>query len=148
MNQQTMNFEPRTMPLLPLRGLIVFPQMLLTFDVERPASLAAINMANRGDHLIFLSAQKDISVDVPEEKDIYSVGTVCRIRQQLRGGHGGCRLMVEGLYRARALSMDTDSKGYTALLEPYDDKPERISPQRRESASMCLPARRFWRSGA
>ena len=133
MNQQTMNFEPRTMPLLPLRGLIVFPQMLLTFDVERPASLAAINMANRGDHLIFLSAQKDISVDVPEEKDIYSVGTVCRIRQQLRGGHGGCRLMVEGLYRARALSMDTDSKGYTALLEPYDDKPERISPQRREA---------------
>ena len=133
MNQQTMNFEPRTMPLLPLRGLIVFPQMLLTFDVERPASLAAINMANRGDHLIFLSAQKDVSVDVPEEKDIYSVGTVCRIRQQLRGGHGGCRLMVEGLYRARALSMDTDSKGYTALLEPYDDKPERISPQRREA---------------
>ncbi len=133
MNQQNMNVEPRTFPLLPLRGLIVFPQMLLTFDVERPASLAAISMANHGDHLIFLSAQKDISVDVPQEKDIYAVGTVCRIRQQLRGGHGGCRLMVEGLYRARALSMDTDSKGYTALLEPLDDKPERVSPQRREA---------------
>ena len=133
MNQQTMNFEPRTLPLLPLRGLIVFPQMLLTFDVERSASLGAINAANRGDHLIFLAAQKDISVDVPEEKDIYSVGTVCRIRQQLRGGHGGCRLMVEGLYRARAISMDTDSKGYTALLEPLDDKTERISPARREA---------------
>ena len=133
MNQQTMKYEPRTLPLLPLRGLIVFPQMLLTFDVERPASLAAIQMANHGDHLIFLSAQKDISVDLPQEKDIYSVGTVCRIRQQLRGGHGGCRLMVEGLYRAHAISMDTDSKGYTVLLEPLDDKPERISPQRREA---------------
>ncbi len=133
MSQQTINFESRTMPLLPLRGLIVFPQMLLTFDVERSASLGAINAANRGDHLIFLAAQKDISVDVPEEKDIYAVGTVCRIRQQLRGGHGGCRLMVEGLFRARAVSMDTDSKGYTALLEPLDDKPERISPARREA---------------
>ena len=130
---QTTKTEPRTMPLLPLRGLIVFPQMLLTFDVERPASLAAINNANRGDHLIFLSAQKDISVDVPLEKDIYSVGTVCRIRQQLRGGHGGCRLMVEGLYRARAISMDTDSSGYSAVLEPFDDRPERISAPRREA---------------
>lgn len=130
---QTTKHEPKTMPLLPLRGLIVFPQMLLTFDVERPASLAAINNANRGDHLIFLSAQKDISVDVPLEKDIYSVGTVCRIRQQLRGGLGGCRLMVEGLYRARAISMDTDSSGYSAVLEPFDDRPERISAPRREA---------------
>ena len=133
MNTDNMNHEHRVLPLLPLRGLIVFPQMLLTFDVERPASLAAINAANRGDHLIFLSAQKDIAVDVPQEKDIYSVGTVCRIRQQLRGGHAGCRLMVEGLYRAHAVSMDTDSNGYSAVLEPLDDKPERISSARREA---------------
>lgn len=133
MDHDTMNLERRALPLLPLRGLIVFPQMLLTFDVERPASLAAINAANRGDHLIFLSAQKDIAVDVPQEKDIYSVGTVCRIRQQLRGGHAGCRLMVEGLYRARAVSMDTDSNGYSAVLEALDDKPERISAPRREA---------------
>ena len=125
--------ELRTLPLLPLRGLLVFPQMLLTFDVERPASLAAIAAANRGDHLIFLSAQKDIAVDVPQEKDIYSVGTVCRIRQQLRGAHAGCRLMVEGLFRARAISMDTDSKGYTAVLERLEDRPERLSASRREA---------------
>ncbi len=125
--------ELRTLPLLPLRGLLVFPQMLLTFDVERPASLAAIAAANRGDHLIFLSAQKDIAVDVPQEKDIYSVGTVCRIRQQLRGAHAGCRLMVEGLFRARAISMDTDSKGYTAVLQRLEDRPERLSASRREA---------------
>ena len=123
----------RHMPLLPLRGLIVFPQMLLTFDVERQASLGAISAANKGDHLIFLSAQKDISVDLPREKDIYAVGTVCRIRQQLRGNHGGCRLMVEGLYRAKAVSMDTDDKGYSALLEIYEDKQERLSAVRREA---------------
>ena len=133
MNNEYTRNDLKTMPLLPLRGLIVFPQMLLTFDVERPASLAAIQAANNGDHLIFLSAQKDISVDVPQEKDIYAVGTVCRIRQQLRSGHGGCRLMVEGLYRAQAVSMDTDSKGYTARLLLLDDRPERISAPRREA---------------
>ncbi len=133
MNRQKPHPELKNLPLLPLRGLLVFPQMLLTFDVERPASLAAISAANRADHLIFLSAQKDISVDVPQEEDIYSVGTVCRIRQQIRGGHGGCRLMVEGLYRARAVSMDTDSKGYSALVEYYDDRPDRISSVRREA---------------
>ena len=125
--------KTRTLPLLPLRGLIVFPQMLLTFDVERPASLAAISAAGRGEHLIFLSAQKDISVDVPREKDIYSVGTVCRIRQQLRGAHSGCRLMVEGLYRAKALVINTEGKYATALLEPLESRPERISSARREA---------------
>ena len=134
MNQQTMNFEPRTMPLLPLRGLIVFPQMLLTFDVERPASLAAINMANRGDHLIFLSAQKDISVDVPEEKDIYSVGTVCKIRQQLRQPRGSMsRVMVEGLFRARLILMKTDPKGFSAVLEPMPDQEEHVASARMEA---------------
>ncbi|MBR3293563.1 MAG: endopeptidase La [Oscillospiraceae bacterium] len=123
----------RTIPLLALRGLIIFPQMLLTFDVERAASLAAISAANKGDHLIFLSAQKDISVDVPLEKDIYAVGTVCRIRQQIRGGRAGCRLMVEGLYRARAISMDTDGKGYAAVIEPLEEKAERLSAARREA---------------
>ena len=68
--------ESRIMPLLPLRGLSVFPGMLLTFDVERSASVAALDASVRADHLIFLAAQKDIATDVPEEKDIYHVGTV------------------------------------------------------------------------
>ena len=102
------------MPMLPLRGLSVFPGMLLTFDVERSASVAAVNTAVRTDHLIFLAAQRDISVDVPEEKDIYRVGTVCRIRQQLRAGNGGCRVMVEGLYRAETESIDTGCLLYTS----------------------------------
>ena len=121
------------MPMLPLRGLSVFPGMLLTFDVERSASVAAVNTAVRTDHLIFLAAQRDISVDVPEEKDIYRVGTVCRIRQQLRAGNGGCRVMVEGLYRAETESIDTGAKGYTATVRALDDRPERVSAARKEA---------------
>ena len=93
------------MPMLALRGLHIFPGMMLTFDVERPASVASLGMASNLDQQIFLAAQKDLSSDMPEEDGIYHVGTVCRIRQQLRQPRGSiCRVMVEGLYRAEALS--------------------------------------------
>ena len=135
----TMENEIRTLPMLPLRGLSVFPAMLLTFDVERNASVAALDAAVRGDHLIFLAAQKDIATDVPEEKDIYHVGTVCRVRQQLRQPHSSCRVMVEGLYRAEALSMDTEGKGYSAQVTRLDDKPEKVSAVRKEAlVRSCL----------
>ncbi|MCR5843220.1 MAG: endopeptidase La [Oscillospiraceae bacterium] len=122
------------MPLLALRGLHVFPGMLLTFDVERPASIAALNNAVRADQLIFLAAQKDLGADLPKEEEIYAVGTVCRIRQQLRQPRGNiCRVMVEGIYRARAESMNCDPKAYYAYIEPWEDKAERVSPERTEA---------------
>ena len=136
----TMENEIRTLPMLPLRGLSVFPAMLLSFDVERNASVAALDAAVRGDHLIFLAAQKDIATDVPEEKDIYHVGTVCRVRQQLRQPRSSsCRVMVEGLYRAEAISMDTEGKGYSAQVTRLDDKPEKVSAVRKEAlVRSCL----------
>ena len=78
------NFEfsaRRNMPVLPLRGLSIFPGMLLNFDVERPMSAAALNFAMNADQILFLAAQKEISKDVPFVDDIYRVGTVCRVRQ-------------------------------------------------------------------
>ena len=135
----TMENEIRTLPMLPLRGLSVFPAMLLSFDVERNASVAALDAAVRGDHLIFLAAQKDVATDVPEEKDIYHVGTVCRVRQQLRQPHSSCRVMVEGLYRAEAISMDTEGKVYSAQVTRLDDKPEKLSAVRKEAlVRSCL----------
>lgn len=126
--------ETIMMPMLALRGLSVFPGMLLTFDVERPASVAALDMAVKADQIIFLAAQKDLTADMPEEKDIYHVGSVCRIRQQLRQtSNGVCRVMVEGLYRAEALEMRTEVKGYAALVRPLPDKAERVSSERMEA---------------
>ena len=127
-------YEYVKLPLLALRGLHVFPGMLLTFDVERQASIGALNAALKNDQLIFLSAQKDLTADMPQENEIYSIGTVCRIRQQLRQPRGSiCRVMVEGLYRARAVSVHCDPKGYSAHVETVEDKNERINPDRREA---------------
>ena len=126
--------EMDKLPLLALRGLHVFPGMLLTFDVERPASIAALNAAVRCDQLIFLSAQKDLTADLPQEDDIFSVGTVCRIKQQLRQPRGSlCRVMVEGLYRAKAESMQCDPKGYYAWVERQEDRKERVASERMEA---------------
>ena len=126
--------QTRTFPLLALRGLHVFPEMLLTFDVERTASIGALGMAAKSGQLIFLAAQKSLTADMPQEEDIYQVGTVCRIRQQLRQPRGNvCRVMVEGLYRARFLTVNADPKGYTAEIVPLPDKDERVSAARREA---------------
>ena len=126
--------ENLLIPMMALRGLNIFPEMLMTFDVERQASIGSLSAALQADHLIFLAAQKDIACDVPEEKDIYRVGTVCRIRQQLRQPRGNmCRVMVEGIYRAEALTVNTDPDGYTALIRPLNDLTERVSEAKKEA---------------
>ncbi len=122
------------MPLLALRGLSVFPGMLLTFDVERPSSIGALDMAAKSDQLIFLATQKNLTADMPEEDDIYHIGTICRIRQQLRQPKGNvCRVMVEGICRAEAVSIDTEPKGYLAEVSRLYDKDERVSEAKIEA---------------
>ena len=81
---QNKKIPDRAMAILPLRGLNIFPGMLLSFDVERPISLAALNYAQNSDQEIFLITQKDISNDMPELNDLYEYGVVCRIRQLVR----------------------------------------------------------------
>ena len=128
------SIQTKTLPMLALRGLHVFPDMLLTFDVERQASVGALAMAAKYGQLIFLSTQKNLTADLPQEEDIYQVGTVCRIRQQLRQPRSSvCRVMVEGLYRAKYLSVNPDPKGYTAEIIPLPDKEERVSAARKEA---------------
>ena len=121
----------QSMPMIALRGLNVFPGMMLSFDVERENSLGALDVAVKGNRNIFLAAQKDISVDIPEEKDIYSVGVVCRIKQQLRQPRSStCRVMVEGLYRAKAIHINTGGKYNSAEVEEMPDKTERVGEER------------------
>ncbi|MBP5169489.1 MAG: LON peptidase substrate-binding domain-containing protein, partial [Oscillospiraceae bacterium] len=123
-----------SVPMIALRGPSIFPQMLLTLDIERRVSVAALNNANRFERTVFIAAQRDPLVDIPEEKDLYRIGVVCRIRQLLQQpGASVCRVMLEGLYRASAEEMHLDPKGYTAVLVPLEDLPERVSETRKEA---------------
>ena len=119
------------LPMIALRGLTMFPDVILTFDVEREPSLRALEMSVIGNRDIFLVAQKNVAVDVPEEIDMYSVGVVCRVKQQIRQPQSSIRrVTVEGLYRARAEHMVLTGRAYTADMTPLPDKEERVSEDR------------------
>ncbi len=90
-----------TMPTLALRGLTVYPKMMVHFDVGREASIKALEEAMSSNKPIFLVAQKDIRVEAPDMNQLFSVGTVSVVRQILRLPGKSIRVMVEGQYRAR-----------------------------------------------
>ncbi|MCI8808751.1 MAG: endopeptidase La [Oscillibacter sp.] len=96
MELMTMNI-----PVLALRGLTVFPHMNLTFDVERRISITALERAMEADQNVFLVTQREIGVELPEEEDLFEMGTVAHIRQVLRLSPNSVRVIVEGLRRAR-----------------------------------------------
>jgi len=117
--------EPTTMnmPVLALRGLTVFPHMNLTFDVERPISIAALERAMEGEQDIFLVTQREIGVELPEEKDLYQIGTVSHVRQILRMSSGSARVMVEGRRRARLRRLWQTSPYLQANVEELPEEP-------------------------
>ncbi len=88
-------------PAISLRGLVVFPAMVLHFDVGRERSVKALKAAAEGSGRIFLVAQKDASLTEPELSDIYEVGVIAEVRQILTTPDGSTRVLVEGLSRAR-----------------------------------------------
>ena len=92
-----------TIPAISLRGLVIFPSMVLHFDVGRERSVAALKAAAAGDGKIFLVAQKDAGDTDPTSENIYSVGVVAEIRQLLSTPDGSTRVLVEGLYRAKTV---------------------------------------------
>ena len=87
-------------PVLPLRGVVVFPKMMLHLDVGRKKSINAINFAMNNDRLIFCSAQFDASISDPEVTDLYQMGVVAKVIQVVKQPDNTIRVVLEGLYRA------------------------------------------------
>ena len=94
-----------TMPVIALRGLTVFPNVLIHFEVARDASVKALEEAITAGSSVFLVGQKDISIEAPEQKDLYTVGTISNIRQILRMPGDNVRVMVEGQKRGRLVQI-------------------------------------------
>ena len=92
---------PGEMPFLAMRGLVVFPKQSVHFEVGRLKSAKALEQAMQNDRMIFLVAQKDITVEDPVAKDLYKIGTVAKIKQILNGHDNTLRVLVTGMYRAR-----------------------------------------------
>lgn len=114
--------EPQIYPLLPLRGMMIFPYMIINFDVGRARSLAAVELANRKDRKIFLVAQRDENIQSPELSDLYDMGTVAEIKQVMRLPNGGGRVVVEGLSKGRLLQLTHEADFDLVAVQPEQDR--------------------------
>ena len=109
------------LPVLPLRGLMVFPHMVLHFDVGRKKSLAALESALVEDQRVFLVCQLDAGEEDPQMDDLYAVGTVSRVKQVLKLPGDNVRVLVEGSYRARLTGLSQENGYLMADVRPMLD---------------------------
>jgi ATP-dependent Lon protease len=112
-------------PLLPLRGLLVYPTMVLHLDVGREKSVQALEKAMVDDSLIFLTTQKEVSIDEPLEDDLYKMGTLTKVKQMLKLPNGTIRVLVEGLKRAEIVTFFEEDDHYSVEIKTYEDPVEK-----------------------
>ncbi len=112
-----------TIPVLALRGLTVFPQLMLHFDVGRAASIQALEEAMGENREIFLVTQRDLTVENPAQRDLYAIGTIADVKQILRLPENGVRVMVEGRSRGRLLRLAGTEPYLTAEVAYLDEPP-------------------------
>ena len=110
------------MPVLALRGLVVFPKTVASFDVARKKSANALKSAMETNRLVFTITQKDFYAEDPERKDLYDVGCVVRVKQILKVSDNLCKVLVEGLYRASYTDFTNGSKFYSATVTECEEK--------------------------
>lgn len=110
------NFED--IPVVPLRGLVVYPNMNLHFDVGRKKSIAALNEAMDTHQMIFLVSQIDSAIEDPTERDVFEVGVICKIKQMIKiPNSSNLRVIVEGVSRASIVTMYTEGDHFNAVVD-------------------------------
>ena len=115
------NNDTLQLPVLPLRGMVVFPKSVIHFDVGRKTSISAIDRAMKGDRLIFLSSQKDPMINEPKLDGLYKIGVVAKVVQVLRQPDDTTRVILEGKYRAEIISPISDDKILMADIAPLPE---------------------------
>jgi ATP-dependent Lon protease len=115
-NKTKEKLDALTLPMVPIRDVVLFPYMMIPFVIGRPASVKALEVAFNGDKRIFLATQHDASVDDPKPSEIYAVGTVANIVQSLRLPDGNIKVLVEGVERAKAVQIYDEDRYLKAVL--------------------------------
>ena len=118
------NDSVETLPMVPLRELVVFPHTMIPFVVGRKSSLLAVEQALNEHKKVFLSAQKDAKSDNPGADDINAIGSIANIIQSLKLPNGNIKLLVEGGFRGRILEIREENGFFTSLVKVIDRKVE------------------------
>jgi len=112
----------RRLPLLPLRGLLVYPSMVLHLDVGREKSVRALEKAMVEDSMILLCSQSEVNIEEPKKEDIYRVGTISRVRQMLKLPNGTIRVLVKGVVRAEITEYLTNDEFYEVQVRELPEQ--------------------------
>ena len=119
---------PETLPVLPVRDIVVFPFMIIPLFVGRDVSIKAIDSALNSNRMVLLLSQKDINVETPAPEDLYSVGTVCLIMRMLKLPDGRVKVLIQGLSKAKSVDITQTDSFFTAKIEKLaEEKSEKIS---------------------
>jgi ATP-dependent Lon protease len=116
--------DTKRLPMMPIRDVVIFPYMMTPFVVGRESSVRALEEAMAGDKKIFLATQHDASIDEPKPNEIYSVGTIVNIVQSLKLPDGNIKVLVEGVERAKVVSVSDDEGFFRAAVRTSNYKVE------------------------
>lgn len=128
------------LPLIPLRGLSVFPYMVLHFDVGREKSIKALEEAMVKDQTIFLTTQKEIDIDLPTTEDFYEIGTISKIKQMLKLPGDAIRVLVEGISRGKIVNVVHEDPYFRAEIEEYILETEEVDKELEAMMRVALDA--------
>ncbi|MGN1030391.1 MAG: endopeptidase La, partial [Butyricicoccaceae bacterium] len=135
---QVLELDLETLPVLPLRGLVAFPDMLIHFDVGRLISMKALEESMKAGQRIFLAAQKDIRTDVPESEDLFLFGTICTVKQILRLPGDNIRVLVEGVSRALVDEFIEDERCLFASVHRLETESGRTAQKKKQALVRTL----------
>lgn len=141
----TTEAEFKRLPVLPLRGLTAFPNMIIHFDVGRLMSIRALEASMKSGQMIFLTAQRELKTDVPSPGDLYQIGTICMVRQILRLPGDNIRVLVEGRTRALAHQFTAPEKQDDCIFADVEELSDYVIgvTERRAQALVRTAQERF-----
>ena len=128
----------RNLPLIPLRGISIFPHMVIHFDVGREKSVQALEKAMMDDSMILLCTQINSKVEEPTINDFYKVGTIARVKQMLKLPGGSIRVLVEGVNRGEVVDIVSEEPYFEAKTKEYSYDPQKIEINQDIEAAMRL----------
>jgi len=129
------------LPMLPMRDIVVFPQMTAPFFIGRSLSIASLEKALEGDRQIFVVAQEDPLIEEPEAKDLFRVGTIGKVLQIMRLHNGTIKALFEAKSRGRLIEAHMDEPHFAAIVEPI---PEETSDAPELMHLNCMPSARMY----
>ncbi|NYB74434.1 endopeptidase La [Sedimentibacter hydroxybenzoicus DSM 7310] len=113
------SIENKKLPLIPIRGIGIFPDTMMHFDIGREKSINALEEAMLEDSDIFLTIQKEADIDSPKEEDFFEVGVICKIKQMIKLPGDNIRVLVEGVNRAKIVSIVQTEPYFEVMLDEY-----------------------------